>query len=60
MGQQGGKQMKWLILLTILTFVGLAMVVYDGPSKSYWEDVGPSWDRMLNPNKYKEQQDEGN
>jgi hypothetical protein len=52
--------MKWLVLVTILTFVGLAMVVYDGPSKSYWQDVGPSWDRMLNPNKYKEQQDEGN
>ena len=44
--------MKHLILITILTFVGLALVVYDGPSKTYWENVGPSWDRMLNPNKY--------
>jgi hypothetical protein len=44
--------MNNLILLTILTFVGLAMVVYSPSSKQYWENVGPSWDRMLNPNKY--------
>ena len=48
--------MKHLILLMILTFVGLVLVVYDSPSRTYWEDVGPSWDRMLNPNKYSEQE----
>jgi len=48
--------MRYLVLLTILTFVGLALVVYDGPSRTYWEGVGPSWDRMLNPNKYSEQE----
>jgi len=48
--------MKWLVLLTILTFVGLALVVYDGPSRNYWESVGPSWDRMLNPNKYSDEE----
>ena len=44
--------MRYLVLLTILTFVGLALVMYNGPSRTYWESVGPSWDRMLNPNKY--------
>ena len=48
--------MKHLILITILTFVGLALVVYTPSSKTYWEGVGPSWDRMLNPNKYSEQE----
>ena len=51
--------MKWLVFLTILTFVGLALVVYDGPSRNYWESVGPKWDQMLNPCKYKVCQDEG-
>ena len=44
--------MKMLILATVLTFVGLFLVVYDSPSKQYWENVGPSWDKMLNPDKY--------
>jgi len=44
--------MKMLILLTVLTFVGLALVVYTPASKDYWESVGPSWDRTLNPCKY--------
>ena len=41
-----------LILATVLTLVGLFLVVYDSPSRTYWENVGPSWDRMLNPDKY--------
>ena len=48
--------MNNLILITILTFVGLALVVYDGSSRDYWENVGPSWDRMLNPNKYSDEE----
>ena len=48
--------MRYLILLIILTFVGLTLVVYDSPSKTYWENVGPSWDRLLNPNKYSEEE----
>ena len=52
--------MNNLILLTLLTFVGLAMVIYSQNSKNYWESIGPSWDRMLNPNKYTEQTNEGN
>ena len=48
--------MKALIFLTVLTFVGLALVVYSPRSEAYWENVGPSWDRMLNPNKYSEEE----
>ena len=44
--------MNNLIILTVLTFVGLAMVVYSHSSKQYWESIGPSWDQLLNPNKY--------
>lgn len=52
--------MNKLIILTILTFVGLTMAVYSPNSKDYWKSVGPSWDQMLNPNKYTEQDNEGN
>ena len=48
--------MKMLYLLTALTAIGLFLVVYDSPSKTYWESVGPSWDRMLNPNKYSKEE----
>ena len=44
--------MNNLIILTVLTFIGLALVVYSPNSKAYWENVGPSWDQLLNPNKY--------
>ena len=47
--------MKMLYLVTALTAIGLFLVVYD-PSKEYWENVGPSWDRMLNPNKYSKEE----
>jgi len=52
--------MNMLYLITILTLVGLVLVVFDSPSRTYWEGVGPAWDQMLNPNKYKEQDNEGN
>ena len=49
------------ILMVVLLFAFLyGLFTITPASKIYWEDVGPSWDRMLNPNKYKEQQDEGN
>ena len=44
--------MKRLILLTAITFIGLYLVMNPSPNKDYWESVGPSWDRMLNPDKY--------
>jgi len=43
--------MKMLIIVTLLTVSGLVLVVYD-PSKEYWENVGPTMDRTLNPCKY--------
>jgi hypothetical protein len=43
--------MRALIFITVLTFIGLTLVVYN-PSKDYWENVGPQWDRMLNPCKF--------
>ena len=45
--------MKMLLLITLLTFIGLTLVVYD-PSKEYWENVGPTMDRTLNPCKYED------
>jgi hypothetical protein len=41
-------------ILTILLFAGFVAILLDNPSKDYWESVGPSWDRMLNPCKYTE------
>lgn len=32
--------------------MGLAIAEMVPASNAYWENVGPSWDRMLNPNKY--------
>ena len=52
MGQQEGKQMKRLIFLTAITFIGLYLVITPSPNKNYWESVGPAWDKMLNPAKY--------
>ena len=43
-----------LYLLTVLTAVGMFLVVYESPSKDYWANVGPQWDQMLNPCDYKE------
>ena len=48
------------IFMVVILFAFLfAMFTITPASKHYWESVGPNWDRMLNPNKYKEQQDEG-
>jgi hypothetical protein len=48
--------MKRLILLTAITFIGLYLVINPSPNKDYWESVGPSWDRMLNPDKYSDKE----
>ena len=52
MGQQGVKEMRALIFVTFLTLVGLAAAFYSPDSKAYWESVGPTWDKMLNPCSY--------
>lgn len=36
------------IALVILVIM-IAILVYYDPSKEYWENVGPTWDRTLNP-----------
>ena len=51
---------KTSIFLVVVLFAFLyALFTITPASKRYWESVGPNWDMMLNPNKYKEQQDEG-
>ena len=44
--------MRVLIILAVIAFIGLYLVITPSPNKDYWEAVGPSWDRMLNPDKY--------
>ena len=46
------------MVLVLVAFL-FAMFTTTPASQHYWKNVGPSWDKMLNPNKYKEQQDEG-
>jgi hypothetical protein len=51
---------KTSVFLVVVLFAFLyALFTITPASKHYWESVGPNWDMMLNPNKYKEQQDEG-
>ena len=41
----------------IIIVAGLFLMLYSiavPASKSYWENVGPSWDRMLNPIHYQD------
>ena len=48
--------MMWkLNLIAVLLLVGFLAVVIQPVFKAneqYWESIGPSWDRILNPNKY--------
>lgn len=39
-------------LLVVLLFVGFVVIVIDNTGKDYWENVGPNWDKMLNPCKF--------
>lgn len=39
-------------LLTILLLAGFVAIVLDNPGKDHWDNVGPKWACMLNPNKY--------
>lgn len=41
--------MKLLLLVTFLTFVGLALVVWAPSSKEHWERIGPKWHCAFNP-----------
>ena len=45
------------VFMVLLLFAFLFELFTITPqSKNYWESVGPSWDRMLNPDKYSEQE----
>ena len=52
---------KTSVFLVVVLFAFLyALFTITPASKNYWESVGPNWDLMLNPNKYKEPTNEGN
>ena len=44
-----------LILLVLVFILVRIAVYYNSESETYWENIGPSWDKMFNPNKYEEQ-----
>ena len=39
-------------MVTVLFAFLFAMFTITPASKRYWEAIGPNWDRMLNPCKY--------
>jgi hypothetical protein len=48
-------KMKWFLLVLGLVMGGIACHIYQETvmkSKNYWENVGPTMDNMLNPDKY--------
>jgi len=48
---------KTSVFMVVVLFALLyGIITTSGASKTYWESVGPCWDRMLNPNKYSEQE----
>ena len=45
--------LKGSIIMVVLVTVFVYIVVhFDQENETYWETVGPRWDRMLNPCKY--------
>jgi len=53
---RGTIVMLRISLILIIGFLCLFWFANIHDSKDYWESVGPQWDRMLNPNKYSEQE----
>ena len=43
---------KYIVIVTAIFVLGSAYAVAHKPSKTYWANVGPTWDRMLNPDTY--------
>jgi len=41
-----------IIMVTFLFLMLYGIFAYSGASQLYWENVGPTWDRLLNPCKY--------
>jgi hypothetical protein len=46
------EMIKWIVVAFFI--LGSVYAIAHSPSKDYWENVGPQWDRMLNPCKFKE------
>jgi hypothetical protein len=38
----------------VIVFLAFASLCYYDPGREYWEAVGPRWDRMFNPDTYKQ------
>jgi hypothetical protein len=45
-----------LIMFFLVALVVSLLLYYKPSSEEYWQSIGPAWDRMLNPNKYSEQE----
>ena len=45
------EMIKFSLAMVAMLFVMIYLILQP-ISNDYWENVGPSWDRMLNPNKY--------
>ena len=43
-----------IILVIGMMFLLYTMFTYSSTSQQYWENVGPTWDRLLNPCKYEQ------
>ena len=43
-----------IVSVVVMLLLVYSAIVFSSPSKQYWESVGPKWDQMLNPCKYKE------
>ena len=39
-------------LILIVIMIVFASLCYFNPGKSYWESIGPKWDKMFNPVNY--------
>jgi hypothetical protein len=54
-------KMKWFLLVVGITMGGLVCHVYQETimkSENYWENVGADMDKLLNPDKYTEENTE--
>jgi hypothetical protein len=43
--------MKIAYIITFLVFISAWLAIIPS-SKEYWQNVGPRWDKVLNPDKY--------
>ena len=43
-----------LVIIAVATLAWWCIYPMVDQSQNYWDNVGPNWDRMLNPCKYRE------